>query len=89
MRSIEDIIGLNIRNLDTLLNMHQNDVVAHLLKLRNNVEKVRLVSLFSGLGGAELMVELNYAAICQRCQEHGIDLPNRPRALKLWQSIML
>ena len=45
------------------------------------MDKVSLVSLFSGLGGAELLMEQNYLASKFLCSDLGLAPPMRPRFL--------
>ena len=46
--------------------------------LRKNVERICWVSLFSGLGGAELAVLNNFHAIDAKCTELGLTTPTKP-----------
>ena len=76
-KSIEEVIGHNIRSVEVIHQLYGEEGIRN---LRNNVEKVCLVSLFSGLGGAELMVMNNYVAVSKKCLELGMDPPKRPRS---------
>ena len=40
-----------------------------------------MVSLFSGLGGAELAMQNIYMGVCKVCKETGLDPPKQPRCL--------
>lgn len=75
---IEEIISHNIRSVEKIYELFGLDGIT---KLRDHVERIRVLSVFSGLGGAELMVENNYAAIKKKCEELGLRPPKRPRNL--------
>lgn len=46
---------------------------------RDNISNVVLMSLFSGLGGAELLMQANYVACHAKCVELGLEPPLKPR----------
>ena len=50
---------------------------------RDNMERTTLVSLFSGLGGAELMVMNSYIASEFKCKQLGLRSPKLPRFLDI------
>ena len=50
-------------------------------RFRDNIDGVPVISLFSGLGSAELMLLNNHVAVTQMCKELGIDPPRLPRHL--------
>ena len=49
--------------------------------MRDTVGRIKVLSLFSGVGGAELSVQQLYLAVKRKCEEKGIDPPNMPESL--------
>ena len=52
-------------------------------RLRDNLSKVSLVSLFSGLGGAELLMQNIFAGVRVVADDLGLERPLQPRNLPL------
>lgn len=77
-RTLEDVFSHNVRTVDRL---YQKGGLTCLERLRDNISQSSLVSLFSGLGGAELVLENIYAAVCVVCERAGLRCPERPRHL--------
>ena len=50
-----------------------------LIRLRDNVSRMCVVSLFSGLGGAELAKQNIFVAVSTLCKETGLEPPTQPR----------
>eukprot|EP00438_Fugacium_kawagutii_P016678 Skav223972 [mRNA] locus=scaffold1107:108751:126227:+ [translate_table: standard] len=55
------------------------DGIEGLERMRDNLSKVKVVSLFSGLGGAELAFHQAYLACTRKCEEVGINGPLLPQ----------
>ena len=75
-QNITDIFTHHHRTLDRISQLYGEAAVERVSK---NISKVSLVSLFSGLGGAELLMENIFNATQKRCQENGNELPTEPR----------
>lgn len=55
--------------------------VKNLMHFRDSISKVKIFSLFSGLGGAELCAQQAFLACKKKCEEIQIDPPTRPTCL--------
>lgn len=77
-QSLEDVFSHNIRTVQIL---YQKNGLDGLQRLRDNISNVSLISLFSGLGGAELLLENTYVAVSAVCESVGLSKPRRPSDL--------
>ena len=76
--SAKDLFGLHFNFIEKLF---QKDGVEGLKVISGMLGKVKVFSLFSGLGGAELCVQQLFRAVDQKCAEVGIDRPLPPQNL--------
>ena len=63
--------------------LYQANGVEGIRRLRDNLSKVSLVSLFSGLGGAELLMQNIFAGVRAVADDLGLERPLQPRNLPL------
>lgn len=77
-KTAEEIFQHHFRTLGKIANDYG---LAALQRHRDNIDNVLVISLFSGLGGAELMMLNNYVACKRLCIEKGITPPRPPRVL--------
>ena len=78
--TIEDCFRHNIATVERL---YQANGVEGIRRLRDNLSKVSLVSLFSGLGGAELLMQNIFAGVRAVADDLGLERPLQPRNLPL------
>ena len=63
--------------------LYQSNGLEGIKRLRANLSKVSLVSLFSGLGGAELLMQNIFAGVEAVAPDLGLERPLQPRNLPL------
>lgn len=73
-----DLFQHHFHAVDVIYNAFGED---GLLRLRDHVSNMKIFSLFSGLGGAELMAQSLYIAVARKCQELNWAPPSRPECL--------
>jgi len=74
--NVEELFRHHFRTVERIYNAFGT---AGVRQHRDNISGACLVSLFSGLGGAELAMEQNFVACCWMCERLGLPPPNRPR----------
>ena len=74
--NLEELFGHHFRSMQQIYDAFG---VPGVRQHRDNISGACLVSLFSGLGGAELAMEQNFIACSWMCEKLGLPLPNRPR----------
>ena len=79
-QSIEECFRHNIATVERL---YESTGPEGIRRLRDNISKVCLVSLFSGLGGAELLMQNIFAGVGAVANRIGIEQPLQPRNLPL------
>ena len=79
-RTVEECFRHNIATVERL---YQSNGLEGIKRLRDNLSKVSLVSLFSGLGGAELLMQNIFAGVEAVAPDLGLERPLQPRNLPL------
>lgn len=74
----EDLFKTHFRYVDKLV---EKDGPAGLQALAEKLSKIKIFSLFSGLGGAELAAQQMYVAVAKKCNELGLPSPKMPENL--------
>ena len=76
--TVQDLFRLHFTFVEKLM---QKDGAQGLIWMCRILSQVKVFSLFSGLGGAELAIQQLYEAVRQKCEELNLDIPLRPENL--------
>ena len=79
--SVNDLFSLHYAYLDKLMAQEPDGGVKRLLEVRRLLGQVKIFSLFSGLGGAELCFQQIFNAVSKKCDEYNVDPPSMPHNL--------
>lgn len=74
-QNAEELFRHHLRTIDKI---HAKWGNAGIERHRDNIERTTLVSLFSGLGGAEMVMMQNYLACSYKCIQLGLRPPSGP-----------
>lgn len=77
-KEAEDVFKAHFHFLDKLV---EKDGPSGLQALAEKVSQIKIFSLFSGLGGAELATQHLYTAVTKKCTELGLPVPAMPANL--------
>ncbi|CAE7215689.1 unnamed protein product [Symbiodinium sp. CCMP2592] len=72
---LRDIFSHHFRSLQRIQEHWGDEAI---VRLRDNLDYMRVASLYSGLGGAELSASLAYIATKEHCRLHGLVVPGPP-----------
>ena len=73
--SLRDMFSHHFRSVQRIQEHWGNEAV---IRLRDNLDYMRVTSLYSGLGGAELSASLAHVATADHCRRHGLVVPAAP-----------
>lgn len=76
--SATDIFSLHFKVIEKLF---EKDGAAGLKAMSETLGKIKVLSLFSGVGGAELASQQLFNAVKRKCEEKGLEPPNMPENL--------
>lgn len=81
--NVKELFGLHHFFLDTLFQQKcgEEEQLQALREMRDTVGRIKVLSLFSGVGGAELSVQQIYLAVKRKCEEKGLSPPDMPESL--------
>lgn len=76
--SVTDLFSLHFKCIDKLF---EKDGVNGLETMSETLGKIKVFSLFSGLGGAELAAQQLFHAVKSKCEQQGVKPPDMPENL--------
>ena len=78
-KSLTDLFQHHFRTVDRLADMYGREGIRNLAE---NISEMSIISLFSGIGGAELLMHHLWLATKRKCEQMGISpLPEQPLPL--------
>ena len=80
-KSADDLFSLHFSFLEKLCAKEADGGVQRMKDIRHVLSQVKVFSLFSGLGGAELCVEMLFNAVSRKCGQLQIAPPQKPKNL--------
>eukprot|EP00435_Cladocopium_sp_Y103_P064565 s1023_g26.t1 len=81
--NVKELFGLHHSFLETLFQKEhgEKEQLQALREMRDMVGRLKVFSLFSGVGGAELCTQQLYLAVKKKCEDKGLDPPTMPQSL--------
>ena len=80
--TVKELFGLHFSFINKLFEKEEKAKgIEHLKAISKLLSEVKVFSLFSGLGGAELAVQQLFQAVVRKCKEEGIEAPSPPENL--------